>query len=174
MTRQRACGVSLLEACIVLAVIAVLAAMAVPSFSAALQRRAIEGAASQFEFDVREARMQALATSRSVAIGFAADGRCYVLHTGAEGACRCEDGGPPRCDAGVEVIKAERWAADAPVRLHADVASSRFAPLHGTASPSFTARAAGADGRVVHVVVNIMGRIRSCSPAPALPGYRAC
>jgi type IV fimbrial biogenesis protein FimT len=30
------------------------------------------------------------------------------------------------------------------------------------------------NGTAIHQVVNIMGRVRSCSPAPALSGYRAC
>lgn len=174
MTRQRACGVSLLEACIVLAVAAVLAAMAVPSFSAALQRRAVEAAASQFEFDVHEARMQALARSQGVRMRFAEDGRCYVLHTGAADACSCEGGGPPRCSAGAEVLKAERWGEHSPVRVHARAPSTLFDAAHGTASPANTIRITGADGRAVHEVVNLMGRVHACSPAPALAGYRPC
>lgn len=174
MTRQRACGVSLLEACIVLAIAAVLAAMAVPSFSAALQRRAIEAAASQFEFDVREARMQALARSQGVRIRFADDGRCYVLHTGAADACTCDGGGPPRCDAGAELVKAERWAADDDVRVHAGAPSTLFDAVHGTASPANTVRVTGAAGHAVHAVVNLMGRVRACSPAPGLSGYPPC
>jgi hypothetical protein len=30
------------------------------------------------------------------------------------------------------------------------------------------------NGMAIHQVTNIMGRVRSCSPAPALSGYRAC
>jgi type IV fimbrial biogenesis protein FimT len=174
MTRQRACGVSLLEACIVLAIAAVLAAMAVPSFSAALQRRAVQAAASQFEFDVHEARMQALSRSQRVRIRFAADGRCYVVHTGPAGGCTCEGGGPPRCDASAEVLKAESWALDAGVRVLASVPATAFDPVHGTASPAVTVRVAGPDGRAVHEVVNIMGRVHACSPAPAMAGYQPC
>jgi type IV fimbrial biogenesis protein FimT len=28
--------------------------------------------------------------------------------------------------------------------------------------------------RAVHLVVNLMGRVRSCSPGNTVPGYRAC
>jgi len=29
-------------------------------------------------------------------------------------------------------------------------------------------------GKAIHHVVNIMGRVRSCSPQGDIPGYRAC
>jgi type IV fimbrial biogenesis protein FimT len=32
----------------------------------------------------------------------------------------------------------------------------------------------GRSGAAVHQIVNVMGRVRSCSPEPALPGFRAC
>jgi len=35
-------------------------------------------------------------------------------------------------------------------------------------------RVLGANGRAVHHVVNVMGRVRSCSPLNAMPGYTAC
>jgi type IV fimbrial biogenesis protein FimT len=40
--------------------------------------------------------------------------------------------------------------------------------------PTGTLRVVGAGGREVHHIINVMGRVRSCSPSPALPGYRTC
>ena len=60
------------------------------------------------------------------------------------------------------------------VSLLANVGSVLFDPLHGTISPTGTLRLVGTDARAVHHVVNIMGRVRSCSPQAAIPGYRAC
>jgi type IV fimbrial biogenesis protein FimT len=49
-----------------------------------------------------------------------------------------------------------------------------FDPMHGTSTPTGTVRVVGAGGHEVRHVINVMGRVRTCSPAPALPGYRAC
>jgi type IV fimbrial biogenesis protein FimT len=61
--------------------------------------------------------------------------------------------------------------------VQANVASILFDPLHGTSTPTGTLRVVADSGRAVHHVVNIMGRVRTCSPAGAAPvvaGYRVC
>ncbi len=65
---------------------------------------------------------------------------------------------------------------DAPARLAvaANVGSMVFDPLHGTVSPTGTLRLVDADGRVVHHIVNIVGRVRSCAAGIAVAGYGAC
>jgi type IV fimbrial biogenesis protein FimT len=45
--------------------------------------------------------------------------------------------------------------------------------MHGTSTPTGTLRLVGGRGRAVHHVVNVMGRVRSCTPA-GVPGWRAC
>ena len=60
------------------------------------------------------------------------------------------------------------------VTLVANAASVLFDPLHGTATPTGTLRVTGASGRAIHHIINVMGRVRSCSPQAAVPGYRAC
>jgi type IV fimbrial biogenesis protein FimT len=60
------------------------------------------------------------------------------------------------------------------VAVHANVASVLFDPLHGTSTPTGTLRLVGSGGREVQHVVNVMGRVRSCSPLGAVPGYRPC
>jgi len=60
------------------------------------------------------------------------------------------------------------------VRVEANANSVVFDPLHGTSSPTGTFRLIGTDARAVHHIVNIMGRVRSCSPQAAMPGYRDC
>ena len=51
---------------------------------------------------------------------------------------------------------------------------SLFDPLHGTSTPTGTLRLVDAGGRAVHHVVNVMGRVRSCSPPARAPAMRAC
>jgi hypothetical protein len=39
-------------------------------------------------------------------------------------------------------------------------------------TPTATVRVAAADGCEIRQIVDLMDRVRNCSPAPALPGYR--
>jgi type IV fimbrial biogenesis protein FimT len=56
----------------------------------------------------------------------------------------------------------------------ANVGSIAFDPTRGTSTPAGTVRFVATNGHVIHQVVNVMGRVRSCSPAGAVPGYKAC
>ena len=60
------------------------------------------------------------------------------------------------------------------VRVTANVGSIAFDPLHGTSTPTGTLRLVDARGRAVHHIVNVMGRVRSCTPGGAVNGYRPC
>jgi type IV fimbrial biogenesis protein FimT len=46
--------------------------------------------------------------------------------------------------------------------------------VRGTVTPTGTVTVATANGRALKQTVNIMGRVRSCSPDGAVLGYRAC
>ena len=61
-------------------------------------------------------------------------------------------------------IKTVVLAAADRVSVGANVASIAFDPLHGTSTPTGTLRLVDAGGRAVHHVVNVMGRVRSCTP----------
>ncbi len=78
------------------------------------------------------------------------------------------------CTGGAEQIRTVRLPASDDVSLRANVSSVLFDPLHGTSSPSGTLRLVGTQGREIQHVINIMGRVRSCTPQGVVPGYRAC
>ena len=71
----------------------------------------------------------------------------------------------------------ERQAA-APRQAGADrIIPASCTPPHTAARrllPTGTLRVLGSQGRAVHHVINVMGRVRSCTPLGAMPGYRAC
>ena len=52
--------------------------------------------------------------------------------------------------------------------------SMLFDPNRGTVTPTGTLRVQLQSGQALHQVVNIMGRVRACSPAGAVPGYPTC
>ena len=171
-------GVSLVESSVATALAAVATGIVAPGFEQAIQRRHLEGAAAQFETDVHHARSLAVARNQPLRISFAssAAGSCYVLHTGAAGACGCgsDDGQPPVCTGGAEAQRSVRFAAGERVGLQANVRSMVFDPVLGTATPTATVRFTARSGAALHQVVNLMGRVRACTPDAALPGYRRC
>lgn len=169
-------GVTLVESLIVLAVTAVALGAAVPGFESARERRHLEGAAAQLETDLHFARSLASAHHEALRVSFSstADGSGYVIHHGSARHCRAEPDGRAVCDGAARVHRVVHYAAGDAVRLQSNVNSMLFDPLKGTSTPTGTLRMVGRSGAAIHQVVNLMGRVRSCSPAPALWGYPRC
>ena len=92
--RSRQRGVSLVETMIVTSTVAVLTGMVAPGFDGALQRRHLEGAATQLETDVHHTRMLAVARNAPLRISFesGSGGSCYVIHSGSANQCGCSTG----------------------------------------------------------------------------------
>ena len=172
--RQR--GVTLVEACTVVAVLAVLASTAAPNLQGLIDSRRLDGAATKLATDIQFVRTEAVARNLPVRLSFHAtpEGSCYVVHTGNADQCDCNASGPAACVGGARQIKTVALTAADRVSLQTNVASVLFDPLHGTSTPTGTLRLVGQQGRAVHHVINTMGRVRSCSPQGTMPGYRAC
>ncbi len=175
-SRRRQRGLTLIELAVVIAVIAIVAATAVPSFAAFVDARRIDGVAVALAGDLQLARREAVAQNRVLRVSVLAEAgaTCWVLHTGNAGDCACGTGEQPVCRNGAERIAGRRVDAAERVRVEANVASMRVDPLHGTVTPAGTLRVADARGRSVHHVVNVLGRTRSCSPSGALAGWKPC
>lgn len=168
-------GITLVESLICMTILAVTLGSVVPGFSGAVERRRVEGAAAQLKTDLYLTRSLAVAQNRTLRLEIArsADGAsCYVVHSGSAGDCTCAAQGAA-CVPGVQAHRSHHFAADAGVHIAANVRSMVFEPSRGTVTPTGTLRVEGP--RVaVHQVVNIMGRVRSCTPSAQLPGYPSC
>lgn len=170
-------GLSFVEAAATLAILAIAASIALPGFGDLLQRRHTEGVASELASDLQYLRSEAVARNRPLRASFATlpdGGSCYVLHSGPAGDCRCQPVGPTRCGPGSQALKSVVLPPGGRSSILANVPSILYDPRHGSSSPAATIRVVGNDGRAIHHVVNIMGRVRSCSPAGAINGYREC
>ena len=175
-TNARQQGFSLVEVTVAMAVAVVLAGTAAPSLFDFIGTRRLEAAATQLASDIQFVRSDAVARNQPVRLSFfnSADGSCYVIHTGAAASCSCAAAGPATCSGSAMQLKTVQLAARERVSMQANTASVLFDPLHGTASPTVTVRVLGTNGRAVHHVVNVMGRVRSCSPLNTMTGYAAC
>ena len=174
MKKQR--GITLVESCVTLAVAAIVAAGAAPSMEQLLDARRLDGAASQLLSDLQFTRISAMARNQRIRFSLQADatGSCYVIHTGSADACRCGASGQVACSPGASEIRTVRLPAADRVLVQANVASILFDPVHGTSTPAGTFRVISANGRELRHVVNVMGRVRTCSPQGNVGGYRAC
>ena len=171
-------GVSLLEAAIVAAVVAIVGASALPSFAALVDARRLDGAAARLAADIQFARSEAIARNRSLRLTIGAgrnDATCWIVHTGGAADCACPaDGTNAVCSDGAFAIQSVVLPGTERVRVVGNVGSIVFDPLHGTSTPTATLRLLDARGRAIHHVVNVLGRVRSCSPQAAIAGYPAC
>lgn len=162
-SKQR--GVTMIEACITLAIAGILAGSALPSFKESLDKRKVEGLSSEVGTDLRYARSEAVARNTGVRVSFHQG--CYVVHTGGRDDCQCDGQGPAVCTGDAVALKTVNAESARGVRIVANVSSMRFDPSNGTTTPAGTVCTVPASGRSVHHVVNIMGRVRTCSPAVA-------
>jgi type IV fimbrial biogenesis protein FimT len=172
--RQR--GITLIESCMVLAVSTILATTAAPGMQDLIAARRLDNAASQLANDIHLIRTAAVARNQALRLSFLprTGGSCYVIHTGSVGQCECNGSAPAVCHGNAREIKTVSIADTDQVSVTPNVSSVLFDPMHGTSTPTGTLRIVGAGGREVRHVINVMGRVRSCSPAPVVPGYRAC
>lgn len=171
-SRNRQHGLTLVEAGVVVAIVAAAATAAVPGLQRLIEHRRLDAAATRLAADLQLARNEAIARNRVVRVVRDETAGCYLLHTGVAGSCRCSADGAAACDAGGALIRS--GAASHRIALQSNATAIAFDPLHGTVTPTATWRVIAADGRAIHHVVNVMGRVRSCSPGAAVPGYRAC
>lgn len=172
----RSHGLTLVECAVTTAVVALAASTALPGLNQLRTNQVLAQAAGGFETDVQHARAMAVATQTPWRIGFGSGkaGSCYVVYSGPAAGCSCDGAGQALCTGGAEAYRTVPFMAGGVVSVQPNVASISFDPVKGTSTPSGTARFVGPNGAAVHQIVNIMGRVRSCSPGAAVPGFKSC
>lgn len=170
-------GLSMVELLCALAITLVLLGGALPMLTELRQGQRLNAVAALLETDIHFARSTAIRSGRPVRLvvqSLASGGSCYMLHDGAGDACTCTDDGRARCDAGVQLLRSEGQPASTGVALAALARPVLFDGRKGTVTPTATLRLLARDGRAIHQVVNIMGRVRSCTPGGSVGGLRPC
>jgi type IV fimbrial biogenesis protein FimT len=172
---QRQRGLTLIEMASLIGIVAVLVGFALPSFHAQTLRRQLEGTAAQLETDMQLARSEAVARQESVRLSFARGdhGSCYVVHNGPASACQCSGSGEVVCAPDAQALRSVHLAVTSAVQLKSNAASLLFDATKGTVTPTATVQVNVSIGSI-RQVINVMGRVRSCSPDAAVAGYRRC
>ena len=169
-------GLTFVECSITLAIASILIGTAAPSFIDSNRKHVLDGSAAELAADLYLARSEAVARGQGVRVSFyaAAGATCEVVHTGSTADCNCDAAGVAQCVNDAVLIKSNYFSPARGVGLTANVASIRFDQTNGTVSPAGTVRLTANNGSEVRHVVNIMGRVRSCSPNGSAKGYKLC
>ncbi len=177
MGRLAAQGLSLIEMLVTLALLMVLLGGAVPMASDLRSGMLLHATAALLETDLQFARASAISsgvTVRLAVLPTAGGGSCYLVYAGPANACTCDALGPARCEPGATLLRLEEQPAQRGVSIAPLSRAILFDAHKGTVTPTATLQVQAADGRAIHQVVNIMGRVRSCAPAGQVNGLPKC
>ena len=157
-------GFTMIELGVMLAVLAVLVALALPGMGARLDRQRLQGAAEALLSDVKEARFEA--AQRGVSIHIVADtgaAWCWAVATSAD--CPC--GQAQAC-----VLRKAGAEDHAGVRL-LQAQALRLTP-QGQVEAAGSATLESRRGEQLRVEVQALGHPHICSPEGTHPRYPAC
>lgn len=173
---RRQTGLTLVENMIALTVVCLVIGTGLTGFESVRARSQLEGAAAQIKTDLQHARSLAVSRAQVVRLSFTneASSTCYVVHTGPRTACSCSQVGTGNCDGGGATLGLATFRTTDSVRVVANSTSMAFDPYLGTVAPTGTIKVTSRTGETLHLVVNVMGRVRTCTPTPPLKGYAPC
>lgn len=176
--RGTARGLTLLELMVVGGLLAALLVAGLPSFQGFLLRRHLLGHSAQLLADLQWLRAAAVARHEALRISWLQSpaGSGWVLHSGAAGSCRPSGDAvdPIVCDSGSERLRQVWLSTGSRVGVQANVASMRLDPRQGTFTPTGSWELGTADGQRLRHVVNLLGRVRVCSPDTRIGGVPPC
>jgi type IV fimbrial biogenesis protein FimT len=161
---------------VVVSVAAILLTLAVPGLQGFLARRHLEGLSAQFVADLQYARTTAVARGERLRLRIQAidSGTCYLVHNGAADACACLADQPPACSPGAQALRVVYLPGSERSSVRANVASMLIDPRQGTVTPTGSIDIDASDGTSLRHVVNILGRVRLCTPATRINNVPAC
>jgi type IV fimbrial biogenesis protein FimT len=169
---RRSGGLTLIELLVVMALLAVIATLAAPSFTGLLAKKRVEGITAELVTDLQYARSEAVQRNEIVRVTFGAG--CYVIHTqGYIGGATCSASGPSVVTGGSELKTVQiDGGSTASLSPNAGLAYIQFEALRGSpdASGSIDVNSS-VGGWQLRAIVSAVGRVRTCSPNASIAGY---
>lgn len=181
MNKNRNAGVTLIEAMIVVTVIGILAALAVPSFDQQMKQQRVEGAAEGLVAALQNAKAEAIKSNAFVGIAFdpTATGTdhstwCYGMTpsatTAAGATCVCTVDADATNDCAIgSIVQSADFTG---ISVNFNTSASRvFNPLQGTGTQG-TVRFSSGNNKTLGVTTTTLGRIRICKDnTSTITGY---
>lgn len=158
-------GFTLVELMIGLAIAAVVAVIALPTFAGVSERARLRHAAHTLASDLGEARFESARAGRPLHVPIDASPAAWCWSVATTPGCDCQ--GPASCQ-----LKASRARDHAGIEL-IDPQATTFDP-DGQARQPGGATFRSSRGERLRVSVSLLGRASVCSPDHAVPGYPAC
>jgi len=173
---RRTRGVSMIELLSVASIAITAVGASVGSAKTLMLTQRMEGMAAEVENSVQLARSHAISQGQTVHLSIQqqAGAACLLMHTGARDACSCQANGAAICQGDAALLHHSRLDTSTGVSVQTNSSSMAFSALRGMVTPTATIRLIDNQGRALHQIVNVMGRTRTCSPKPAIAGYKAC
>lgn len=176
MVSSKQKGFTLMELMITVVVLAVVAAIAAPSFTEIIDRRKLNGAGERLFADLMFAKTEAIKRNTPVRVTFKGSGAtwCYGIAVNAD--CDCTDNVPACTIDGVTKIVNQ---TDYSARVSVDAADSSFDDSFTSFTPLRGAANAGnlqfsiSSGAELRTVVSSFGRVRLCSDTGTF-GHAGC
>lgn len=170
MTRRKNSGFTLIELMITVAIVAILAYLAAPSFQETLQKQRVEGAAEGLLAALHNAKAEAIKTNSAMRIVFTPTGTgtthstwCYGMTNAGAATCVCTVDADATNDCATGSVVQNTEYTDVTVSFN--TSNSRvFNPLRGTSSSGTVTFSAG-NNRSLGIVTFTNGRVRICKPA---------
>jgi type IV fimbrial biogenesis protein FimT len=169
MTRRpapsRPRGLTLLEMMVSLAIVAVLASLAAPSFGSMMARHRLKAAADHLAMDLAELRFEATRRGLPLHLQLTPGTEwCYAMSTAPGCDCRLVQSCQLKTVQGSEFPGVQLVQAQ---DLH-------FEPVVLAGAPRPAALLQGRDGAQLRVGLSPLGRPSVCAPGQVVPGYPAC
>ncbi|MHB1113916.1 MAG: GspH/FimT family pseudopilin [Acidovorax defluvii] len=186
MKSHRIEGFTLIELLLTIAIVAVLLALAAPSFTAFFAKKRVEGLINELVTDLQYARSEAVQRNTSVQMTLGTN--CYVIHAlatpattaSANTSCVQTAGTASTIGSGETELKTVKIAAGSSASFSPSTGTIVFDPVRGMATISSgteTITTASTIGSWdLRVNINVMGRLKTCSPSGSghISGYSNC
>ena len=171
-------GFTFVEMVVTLAILAIILAIAAPSFNSFLDQYRVKRAADTFSAVLINSKSEAIKRNKKIRTVITGGGATWCAGVTEEDTCDCTlTSGTNACqiDGANRVIRSTSFTG---VKLIGPATSHifRFTPQRGTVEGNETVELESANGSKVHVIVSPYGRIKLCSPSGAgnLGGYSVC
>jgi len=174
--RQR--GLTSWEILVVLVVITILVAIAMPSFADMINRERLKAAAQHAVDDLRLARSLALSQNKQVFVAFSAGAPQWCYGLDDEAPCNCRVSNDCTIDGKETTATQEDFSHISMPKANfaGGVHYTAFDPVRGTPNDNGARNGSiwfqSPNGEQISLVLSVPGRIRLCSPTIA--GYTPC